>query len=65
MLVRLEATAPMQAYTYIVRIYASEAASRLAGTVEIVHSGRTVAFRSLKDLHAILRTASSPPKQSK
>jgi len=55
----------MQAYTYIVRVYPTQGSSRVAGTVEIVQSGRSVAFRSLKDLHAILRSASASRKQSK
>ena len=45
----------MQAQTYIVRLYRTSRAIRLAGTVEVVEGGRTVAFRGLRQLHAILR----------
>jgi hypothetical protein len=40
--------------TYVVRIY-RRTASRLTGTVELVHEGRTATFRSFGALRALLQ----------
>jgi hypothetical protein len=41
--------------TFVVRIYRRAPGARLAGTVEAVTGGRTTAFRSFKELRAILQ----------
>jgi hypothetical protein len=45
------------AETYVVRIYRRTPGARLAGTVETVGGGRTVSFRSFRELRAILQAA--------
>ena len=41
--------------TYVVRIYRRTRASRLTGTVELVHEGRTATFHSFRALQALLQ----------
>lgn len=44
--------------TYVVRLYRRTPGARLTGTVETVEGGRTVSFRSFKELRAILHAPS-------
>lgn len=47
--------APMvKAQIFVVRIYHRDRGYRVAGTVEIVQSGKELAFRNFKELEAIL-----------
>ena len=47
----------------VVRIYRSDS-EHMAGVVEDVESGRSVAFSSMEELWDALRTSSGTPKQS-
>lgn len=48
--------------TYVVRIYRRTPGARLTGTVETVGGGRIAAFRTFKELRAILQNAPRPSR---
>jgi hypothetical protein len=47
---------------FVVRIYHRSRRYRVAGTVELVHSGKELTFRNFKELQAILTMAPPGPK---